>query len=62
MTWLQRYRVRHYVRNSIWIFPVLAMLAAGVLIRVLHWFEVRMGWEAGFHPDTMRDVLNRSNY
>jgi hypothetical protein len=21
MTWLQRYRVRHYVRNSIWLLP-----------------------------------------
>jgi malate/lactate dehydrogenase len=21
MTWLQRYRVRHFVANSIWIFP-----------------------------------------
>jgi hypothetical protein len=28
MTWLQRYRVRHYVRNSIWILPLLSMAAA----------------------------------
>src|SRR6516164_22390 len=58
MTWLQRYRVRHYVRNSIWIFPVIAMVSAGILVRILHRFEVQMGWEAGLHPDTMRDVLS----
>ena len=28
MTWLQRYRVRHYVNNSIWIGPLVSMLAA----------------------------------
>ena len=27
MTWLQRYRIRYYLRNSIWVMPVLAMLS-----------------------------------
>ena len=57
MTWLQRYRIRHYVRNSIWILPVVAMAAAGILIRFLHWFDVEMGWQARYDPDTMRTVL-----
>ena len=57
MTWLQRYRIRHYVRNSIWIFPVAAMIVAGLLVRLLHWFEVVMGWVGGFHADSMRAVL-----
>jgi uncharacterized membrane protein len=57
MSWLQRYRVRHYVRNSIWILPVVAMVTAVILVRLLHWFEAEMGWEGGFHPDTMRAVL-----
>src|SRR5262245_27263032 len=57
MTWLQRYRIRHYVRNSIWIFPVAAMVAAVVLVRLLHWFEAEMGWESRFQADTMRTVL-----
>jgi uncharacterized membrane protein len=57
MTWLQRYRIRHYVRNSIWIFPVVAMAAAVLLVRLLHWFEVEMGWEAEINADTMRAVL-----
>ena len=28
MTWLRRHRVRHYVGDSIWILPVLGMIAA----------------------------------
>ena len=57
MTWLQRYRVRHYVQNSIWILPVVAMVGAMLLVRFLHWFENVMGWQASVHVDTMRAVL-----
>lgn len=57
MTWLQRYRIRHYVKNSIWIPPVAAMVTASLLVHLLHWLESAMGWEAGLHPDTMRTVL-----
>src|SRR6478672_6711801 len=57
MTWLQRYCVRHYVRNSVWVFPVCAMAGAVILVRLLHWLEAEMRWEGDFHPDTMRTVL-----
>src|SRR5438477_13158021 len=57
MTWLQRYRVRHYLQNSIWLFPVAAMASAMLLVRFLHWLEEARGWHSGFHPDTMRAVL-----
>jgi uncharacterized membrane protein len=57
MTWLQRYRVRHYVRNSIWILPLIAIVAAVLLARLLHWLETRMGWVSTVDPDTMRTVL-----
>jgi uncharacterized membrane protein len=57
MTWLQRYRVWHYLRNSIWVLPIVAMAAAIILVRILHWCEKEMGWESSFHPDTMRAVL-----
>jgi hypothetical protein len=26
MTWLHRYRLRHYLRNSIWVYPIIALL------------------------------------
>src|SRR6187401_938504 len=57
MTWLHRSRVRYYLRNSLWIFPVMAMLAAIVLARLCHWLEDSQGWRASIDPDTMRAVL-----
>jgi uncharacterized membrane protein len=57
MTWLQRYRVRHYVRDSIWILPVVGMVTALGAVRFFHWIEEVMGWESSFHPDTARTVL-----
>jgi uncharacterized membrane protein len=57
MTWLQRYRLRHYMRNSIWIIPVVAMTAAVMVVALLHWFEAKMGWQAELDADTMRVVL-----
>ena len=50
MTWLQRYRVRHYLGSSIWIFPVLSTLAAIGAVRVLHWIELDTGWVSPVHP------------
>src|SRR5947209_12186471 len=58
MSWLQRYRFRHYVRNSIWLFPVVAMVTALVGVRLLHWLEVAMVWESSWDPDTTRTVLS----
>src|SRR5262249_12339983 len=57
MTWLQRYRIRHYLRNTIWIYPLIALVSALLLIRLLHWYEQEMGWSSNFHPDTWRAVL-----
>ncbi len=57
MTWLQRYRIRNYFRNSIWLLPVAAMVGAVVLVWFLHGFEEAMGWEADLHPDNVRTVL-----
>lgn len=57
MTWLQRYRLRHYVTNSIWVLPLLSMAAAIGAVRLFHWFELRMGWEAVAYVDTAQAVL-----
>ena len=50
MNWLQRYSLRHYFRNSIWILPVAGMVAALLAVQGLHWIETRFGWQAGFDP------------
>jgi uncharacterized membrane protein len=57
MTWLQGYRVRHYLSNSIWIGPVLGMVAAVVAARLVHWIDQGMGWEASLPPSTAQAVL-----
>lgn len=57
MTWLQRYRVRHYIANSIWIVPVLAMAAAIAVAPLLHRIEQAMGWQSAVNPETARAVL-----
>jgi uncharacterized membrane protein len=57
MTWLNRYRVRHYFRNSFWILPVISMLLAVGTARLLHRIEEIEGWASTFHPDTARTVL-----
>jgi uncharacterized membrane protein len=57
MTWLQRYRVRHYLRDSVWILPVLGTVVAIALVRVLHWLEEDLDWESPVDPDTARAVL-----
>jgi uncharacterized membrane protein len=57
MTWLQRYRVRHYVSNSIWVLPFLSMVAAIWAVWFLHRIEVAMGWELDLPVDTAQAVL-----
>ena len=57
MTWLQRYRFRHYVANSLWVLPMLAMWAAWAAARVLHWIETEQGWVSDVDPDTARAVF-----
>src|SRR5262245_46363997 len=57
MTWLQRYRVRHYIGDSIWLLPVLIMLAAIAWVRVFYWIQEDLGWESPVTADTARAVL-----
>ena len=57
MTWLQRYRVREFVRNSVWFGPVLGMVVALLAIRGLVWLDRELGWESQTSADTVRAVL-----
>lgn len=50
MTWIQRYKLRNYIRNSVWILPVLAIVAAMLAVNGLHWVEARAGWKSDFDP------------
>lgn len=57
MTWLQRYRDRHYVQNSIWIGPVVSMVLALGAVRMLHGLETALVWEARVSPSTAQALL-----
>jgi uncharacterized membrane protein len=57
MTWLQRYRIRHYIENSMWIFPLCAMIVAIVAVRLLNWLDEVLGWQSSLDADTTRAVL-----
>ena len=57
MSWLLRYRVRHYLRNAIWVWPVVTMGVALIAVRLLHWLEASLGWDANLNPETARSVL-----
>jgi uncharacterized membrane protein len=50
MSWLQRYKLRYYLRNSIWILPVSGMVGGVVAVICLHWIEERAGWRSTFDP------------
>ncbi len=58
MKWLPAYRARQFVRHSIWILPVLGMLAALVSIRVLIRIDQRVHWESGFDAESARSLLS----
>jgi uncharacterized membrane protein len=58
MTWLQRYRVRHYLSNSLWVLPALGMLAGVEVVRLLNWTDEVAGWHSSLDPDTARTLLS----
>src|SRR5262245_24633834 len=57
MTWLQRYRVKHYIRNSLLILPVAAIALASLSFRLLYWLETSLDVESRMDADTTRAVL-----
>ena len=44
MTWLQRYQIRHYFTNSIWILPVLSIVLALAVVPLLHRLDQSLDW------------------
>ena len=57
MTWLQRYRLRYYFDNSIWILPVISALLAIAAVRGVHWIEADLHWVSPIDSDTARALL-----
>jgi uncharacterized membrane protein len=57
MTWLQRYNLRHYARNSVWLLPVAGMVAGLAAVRCLYWIDQRAGLQSAFNPDAARALF-----
>ncbi|HSZ55480.1 MAG TPA: DUF2254 domain-containing protein [Tepidisphaeraceae bacterium] len=57
MSWLHRYRARHYIENSISLFPILAIVAGLVTARALNLLDAALGWKSALQPDAARTVL-----
>jgi len=57
VSWLQRYRIRYFIRNSIVVLPVLGMAAAVVTAWLFHRVEGTVAWESPHSPESMRTVI-----
>jgi uncharacterized membrane protein len=57
MTWIQRYNLRHYILNSVWVLPVAGMVTGWVLVAGLNWIERRAGWQSSVNPDAARALF-----
>jgi len=57
MTWLQRYRINSFFRDTIWFPPLLGMLAALLLNPWVRRLDAFLGWKAAVSPESARVVL-----
>lgn len=57
MTWLQRYRLHSFLKNSVWLPPLMGMLAALLLFPLVQRIDVILGWTSVMSPDSARVVL-----
>ena len=54
MTWLQRYRLHSFVRSSVWLPPVIGLIAALVLRPVVQAADEALGGVSAVGPDGAR--------
>ncbi|HEU4836489.1 MAG TPA: DUF2254 domain-containing protein [Pyrinomonadaceae bacterium] len=57
MSWADKYRFKLYVRNSIWISPVLSILAAMFAVILINRIDRAIGWQINIGVDTARTVM-----
>lgn len=58
MTWLSRYRLRSFLRNSIWFLPVMGMLLALSADLLSRRIDACLGWEAEISIEGGRAALS----
>jgi uncharacterized membrane protein len=57
MNWLQRYRVISFVKTSVWLPPVVGMVAALLLRPIVQGLDSTLGWTSAVGADGARAVL-----
>ena len=57
MNWSDKYRFKLYVRNSIWIFPVLCIGAGLIAVMLFNRIDQALGTELNLSVDTARAVI-----
>lgn len=58
MTWVQRYRARHFLRSSFWFVPVSCIVAALMVLPIVRAVDRWLDWSwFNFTPDGARAVL-----
>jgi uncharacterized membrane protein len=50
MTWKQRYQLRSYLRSSLWIVPIGAVLLHLIAARFIHMLDARLNWSGAQVP------------
>jgi uncharacterized membrane protein len=58
MNWLQRYRIRLYVRNSLWLLPALSIPVALFSVSLLSRYEAAAGSQMQVSAETVRAVMS----
>lgn len=57
MSWSDKYLLKLYVRNSIWIFPALSIVAGLIAGALFNRIDRTVGWETDVSVDTARIVM-----
>ena len=57
MSWLDRYRLKLYIRNSIWVYPVVSIFIALLAVSLFTRIDRALGWELRLSVDTARLVM-----
>jgi uncharacterized membrane protein len=57
MSWRTRHQIKLYIRNAIWILPVLSIVAGLIVVAVLNRIDRAFGWTMNLSPDTARTVM-----
>jgi len=58
MNWRQRYRLRLYWRNSLWILPALSIVAASVTVSLLSSYEKSIGSHTQVSAESVRAIMS----